>query len=137
VCRWACISPKIATLHWVIWTSSTLFLEPTRPTTKTMSPSVQLFSHSSPHIVPIHYNGPPHALKIAHSHGDVDPHLIHGTLSPLESSTQTASRSVQPFLQGSLVWQTDRTKDHTTQSITTGRIYVPCSTVMQPKKWSN
>ena len=29
--------------------------------------------------------------------GDLDPHLIHGSLSPPESSTQMASRSVQPF----------------------------------------
>ena len=36
------------------------------------------------------------------------PHLIHGSLGQPESSTQTASRSVQSFLQGSLVWQTDR-----------------------------
>jgi len=30
-------------------------------------------------------------------------HLIRGSLGPPKSSTQTASRSVQPFLQGSLV----------------------------------
>jgi len=35
------------------------------------------------------------------------PHLKHGSLGPPESSAQTASRSVQPFLQGSLVWQSD------------------------------
>jgi len=40
--------------------------------------------------------------------GDLDPHLIHGSLGPPESSTQMASRSVQPLLQGPLVWQTDR-----------------------------
>jgi len=40
--------------------------------------------------------------------GDLNPHLIHGSLCPSESSTQTASRSVQLFLQDSLVWQTDR-----------------------------
>ena len=40
--------------------------------------------------------------------GDMDPHLIHGSLSPPESSTQTASRLGQQFLQGSLLWQTDR-----------------------------
>jgi len=34
------------------------------------------------------------------------PHLIHGSLGQPESSTQTASQSVQPFLQGLLVWQT-------------------------------
>jgi len=40
--------------------------------------------------------------------GNLDPHLIHGFLGLPESSTQTASWSVHPFLQGSLVWQTDR-----------------------------
>ena len=40
--------------------------------------------------------------------GDLDPHLIHGSVGQPESSTQTASRSVQPFSQGSLVWQSDR-----------------------------
>ena len=35
--------------------------------------------------------------------GDLDPHLIHGSLVPPEFSTQKASRLVQPFLQGSLV----------------------------------
>jgi len=43
----------------------------------------------------------PFPLKIAASH------LILGFLGPPESSTQMASSSVQPFLQGSLVWQTD------------------------------
>jgi len=52
-------------------------------------------------------------LKIAPSHGDLYPHLIHGSwiLGPPESSTQTASGSVQPFLQDSLVWQTGRPTD--------------------------
>ena len=31
------------------------------------------------------------------SWGDLDPHLIHGSLGPPKSTTQTASRSVQPF----------------------------------------
>jgi len=35
--------------------------------------------------------------------GDLDPHLTHSSLGPPKSSTQTASRSVKPFLQGSLV----------------------------------
>jgi len=30
------------------------------------------------------------------------------TTTPIRTTTQTASRLVQPFLQGSLVWQTDR-----------------------------
>ena len=52
-------------------------------------------AHSPPKICPFPW-------------GDLDPHLIHGTPGPPKSSTQTAARSVQPFLQGSLVWQTDR-----------------------------
>jgi len=34
--------------------------------------------------------------------GDLDHHLTHCSMGPLEPRTQTASRSVQPFLQGSL-----------------------------------
>jgi len=48
----------------------------------------------------------PPPKKIAPFHGDLDRHLIRGYLGPPKSSTQMASRSVQPFLQGSLVWQT-------------------------------
>ena len=49
---------------------------------------------------------------------------VHGSLGPTESSTQTASRSVQPFLQGSLVWQTDRQTDHATRLVTIDLTYV-------------
>ena len=45
----------------------------------------------------------PFPLKIVPSHGGSGPHLIHGFLGPPKSSTHTASQSVQPFLQGSLV----------------------------------
>jgi len=62
--------------------------------------------------------------KIAYSNGVSGPHLIHGSLGPSESSAQTASWSVQPFLQGSLLWQTDRPTDDATRSVTIGRIYV-------------
>jgi len=42
------------------------------------------------------------------------------SIGPLESSTQTASRSFQPFLQGSLGDRpTDRLTDHATRSLTT------------------
>ena len=40
--------------------------------------------------------------------GDLESHLIHGSPGPPKSSTKKAARSVQSFLQGSLVWQTDR-----------------------------
>jgi len=40
-------------------------------------------------------------LKISPSHGgDLDSHLKHGSLGQPKSSTQTASRSVQPFFAG-------------------------------------
>jgi len=57
------------------------------------------------------------------SQGDLDSDLTHGSLGPPKSSTQKASWLVQPFLQGSLVWQKDRPTDHTTWSVTIGRIY--------------
>jgi len=40
-------------------------------------------------------------LIIASSHGGSGPHLMHSSLGPPESITQTASRSVQPFLHSS------------------------------------
>jgi len=43
--------------------------------------------------------------------GDLDPHLIHAYLGPPDSTTQTTSRLVQPFLQGSRSWQIDRQTD--------------------------
>jgi len=58
--------------------------------------------------------------------GDLNPHLIHGPLGPPKSSTQMTSRSVQPFLQGSLVWQTDR--QTTLLGLTIDHIYVRSTT---------
>jgi len=60
---------------------------------------------------------------------------LHGSLGPPESSTQTTSRSVQPFLQGLLFCDrpTDRPIDHASRSVTVGRIYVR-STAMRPNK---
>ena len=39
------------------------------------------------------------ASKIAPSCGDPGPHILHGSLGPPESTSQTAIRSVHPFLQ--------------------------------------
>jgi len=55
-------------------------------------------------------------------------YLIRDFLGPPDSSTQTASRSLQPFLQASLGdrptdIQTDKPTDHATRSVTIGRIY--------------
>jgi len=52
-------------------------------------------------------------------------YLICGSLGPPESSTQTASQSLQPFLQGSLGDRlADRPIDHATWSVTIGGTYV-------------
>jgi len=58
--------------------------------------------------------------------GDINVHLhwIHASLRPPESTSQTTSRPVQPFLQGSSLWETDQPTEHATLSVTTGRIYV-------------
>jgi len=59
--------------------------------------------------------------------GNLDPHLIHGSLGSAESSTQKASWSVQPFLQGWLVWvwqtdgQTNRPTDRPCYSVDNSR----------------
>ena len=49
----------------------------------------------------------PFPPKLPLSTGYLDSHLIQVSLGQPESSTQMVSRSVQPFLQGSLLWQTD------------------------------
>jgi len=75
--------------------------------------------------VPILYNGPPLLpSKLLLHMGDLDSNLMHGSLGPPESTAQTASGSVQRFLQGSRLWQPDRQTDHATASVTIGRIYV-------------
>jgi len=105
------------------------FYGPSEPTNQTASRSVQPFSHRGPQSVPILYNGTPLSpAKLPLPMGNLDSHLTHGSLGPPESSTQTASPSVQPFLQDSLV---DRPTDHSTRSVTIGRIYVR-RTAMRP-----
>ena len=73
------------------------------PTTSRLD---QPFLHSSQQCPHTLQWATPSALKIAPFRGDIEPHLIHGSLDPPKSST--VSRSVQPFLQGSLVRQTAR-----------------------------
>jgi len=61
--------------------------------------------------------GPPFLPKTAPSYGTSWPHLILGSFSAPEPTTQTASRSVQPFLQNTRPWQTDRQTDRQTKLI--------------------
>jgi len=53
----------------------------------------------------------PLSPKLPFPVGVSGPHLAHGSVGPLESSNQMASRSDQPFLQVSLAWQTHSSTD--------------------------
>jgi len=84
-------------------------LAQSKPTIQRHHDCFSRFLHIWPQSVPILYNWMPLSpSKLGLSKRDLDPHLIHGCLDPPKSSNQMASRSVQPFLQGSLVWQADR-----------------------------
>jgi len=77
--------------------------------------------------VPTLYHCLPFPPKLHITMGNLDPHLIYISLGPPKYATQTASWSVQPFLQISWLWQTDKPTDHATHPVTIGRIYI-CST---------
>ena len=62
--------------------------EPPDSASPTASRSVQPSLHTSWQRVPILYNGTPFPLRI----GDLDPHLMHASLGPHKSITQTTSR---------------------------------------------
>jgi len=77
--------------------------------TNSISISSAVFAQLTTTECPILYNAPPPSPSILpFPMRDLDLHLIYCSLGPPESSFQTASRSVQPFLHGSLVRQTDR-----------------------------
>jgi len=63
--------------------------------------------HTGDRTVSLYFTVGRHPSKLPFPLGDLDPHLTHGSPGWPAFSTQTASRSVQPFLQGSLVWQTE------------------------------
>ena len=100
-------------------------LGPPNSTSQMASQLVQPFLHSTWQRVPILYNRSPLLpLKIAPLRGDLNPHLIHGSLGLPKSISQMASWSVEPFLDSSRSWQTDKLTDHDTPSVTKGRMYV-------------
>jgi len=76
-------------------------LVPSEPTTQTAYRLVQPFCTAHLRVSLYFTTGCP--LKIAPSCGGLDLHLMHGSLFPPKSSTQTTSRSVQQFLHGSLL----------------------------------
>jgi len=87
---------------WGIWTSHVTHdtLGPCKPTTDMAPRLVQPCLHRWPQSVPIWFAC--FALIIVPSHVGV------WTPCPPKSGTQMATWSFQPFLQGWLVWQTDR-----------------------------
>ena len=108
------LTPKTHPLNWLPWQRPSAPMNPhlthnsygpSEPITQTVSLSVQPSLRRRPSSVPILYNGTSILLpKIwPFPWGDLDPHLIHGSPGPPKSSTQTAARSVQPFLHSSLV----------------------------------
>jgi len=101
-------------------------LGPPESATQMANRSLQTFFHSSQQKFPILYSGRPFPPKLSLPMGDVYLHLTRGSLCPPDFSTQTASRLVEPFLQGSLMWQTDTPTDHATRSVTIGHTYI-CS----------
>jgi len=84
--------------HLITW-----FVSPPDSASQTAPRSIQPFLHSLRQAVLILYNGRPSTdhKKLHLPMGDLNAHLIHGVLGPSESTAQTASRSVEPFLQGS------------------------------------
>jgi len=80
------------------------YLGPPESKSQTAPRSVQPLLHSSQQTVPILHNGPlpPKNCLFPWGCGPCSC-IVHCSLDPAESRTQTASRSVQLFLQGS--WQ--------------------------------
>jgi len=96
-------------------------LYPPKSSTQTATWLVQPFLHSSPQTLPILYNGPPLLPQNCPFTWRSGPHLIHDSLHQPESSTQVASGLVKPFLQGSLLRQTDW---QTTLSVGNNRLHL-------------
>ena len=88
---------------------NTCFLGPTMSKSQTTSRAVQLSFCKAHGRESVYITT---GCSFAPSDAGIWTPLIHGCcFDPPESSTQTASRLVQPFLQGSILWQTDRQKD--------------------------
>jgi len=102
---------------------------------QTASSSVQPF-YTDLSSVPILYSGPPLPPQNCPSHGDVDRCRFLGPTWVLINTT--TSRSVQPFLQGSLMWQTDRQTDRPRYAVCNNRphlrIRMRCGLIIEAKK---
>ena len=135
---WASLSPTIAPYHGGSGHRLTHdSLGHSEPTIQKASQTVQPFSHRWLQSVPILYNGPPISPKLPLPMGDLDPHLIHASLGSPKSSTQIVTGMVQPFLQGSLVWQTDRRTDRPHYSVGNNRPHLNSTHVVQAMQSNN
>ena len=91
--------PKIAPSHCGIWTLMQFMIPwgPSKPQPKWLLDRFCLF-HTDDRRVSLYFTigcpFPSSPKKLPNPMGDLDPHLIHGSLGPPESSTQMASRSV-------------------------------------------
>ena len=127
--------PKNCPFPWISGPIKHNSLGPSEPITQMASRSVHQFLHRWPQSTLSFTMTPlsPSKLPLP-MWGSGPPHVTCGMWPP-ESSTQTASGSVQPFLQGSPVSQTNRQTDRPRySSITIGRIYVR-STAMRPNNY--
>jgi len=119
-------------------------LSPSESTIQTASRSVQRFLHSSWQAVPILIQWAAFPSELPLAHGGSWPWgiwtLIYAFLGSPESTTQTASRSVQPFFAGLTIVtdrQTDRQTDHATLSLTVGPICVRSTAkLIQRTQWA-
>jgi len=97
------LSPNNCPFAWGIWAPSNIcFLGPTQvhnPNGILISSTV--FEQMS--TVSLYFTMGSSPSKLPLPMGDVDPHLIHGSLGPPKFWIQTASRS-RPSLQGPLLW---------------------------------
>jgi len=106
---------------WGIWTSHVTHdaLGPCEPTTQTAPRYIQPCFYRWPRTVTVLYNGlPVYPSKLPLPMLASGPHVIPGSLGLPESGMQMATWSFQPFLQSSLVWQTDRATDRPTDHAT-------------------
>ena len=121
------LSPKIAPWHGAIWSTRLIhgFLGTPESISKATSRSVQPFCTALTERPqsPCFTMGRPFSpeLPLPLLMGDLDSHLIFDSWGQSKPTTQTASRSVQPLLQGHYC---DR-PDHATRSVTkTASTYV-------------
>jgi len=105
--QWATLSPKIAPYHAGVWIPDPSFMIPWAHPCAQPKRHLDRFSRfcTDDHRVSLYFTIGRHFPRqhCLFPLRDLDSHPIHGSLGQPESSTQTASRSVQPFLRGSLV----------------------------------